>query len=366
MALTKKVVKAKKPAVKEERSVDTLKGSDLLLKEIQNKFGEGAIMKLGDTPKVNVEVVPTGSMGIDHALGVGGLPRGRIVEIFGPESSGKTTLTLHVIAEAQKLGGLCAFIDAEHAMDPEYAKKLGVNINELLISQPDHGEQALEIAESIVRSGKVDVLIIDSVAALTPKDEIEGDMGAHHVGKQARLMSQALRKLTAIAHKSKTVIVFINQIRMQIGVMFGNPETTPGGKALKFYSSVRIDIRKIAQIKKGDDVVGARTKVKIVKNKVAAPFKTTEFDIIYNEGISKEGELLALGEKFKLISKSGSSYSYGEVKLGRGYDASRTFLRENKEVASEVESKIREAFDRGESIEMTKTDPEENEEPGEE
>ncbi len=366
MALTKKVVKAKKPQVKEERSQDTLKGSDQLLKEIQNKFGEGAIMKLGDTPRVNVEVVPTGSMGIDHALGVGGLPRGRIVEIFGPESSGKTTLTLHVIAEAQKLGGLCAFIDAEHAMDPEYARKLGVNINELLISQPDNGEQALEIAESIVRSGKVDVLIIDSVAALTPKDEIEGDMGAHHVGKQARLMSQALRKLTAIAHKSKTVIVFINQIRMQIGVMFGNPETTPGGKALKFYSSVRIDIRKIAQIKKGDDVVGARTKVKIVKNKVAAPFKTTEFDIIYNEGISKEGELLALGEKFKLISKSGSSYSYGEVKLGRGYDASRTYLRENKEVANEIEAKIREAFDRGESIEMTKTDPEENEEPSEE
>jgi recombination protein RecA len=250
-------------------------------------------------------------------------------------------------------------------MDPEYAKKLGVNINELLIAQPDHGEQALEIAESIVRSGKVDVLIIDSVAALTPKDEIEGDMGAHHVGKQARLMSQALRKLTGIAHKSKTVIVFINQIRMQIGVMFGNPETTPGGKALKFYSSVRIDIRKIAQIKKGEDVVGARTKVKIVKNKVAAPFKTTEFDIIYNEGSSREGELLALGEKFKLIQKAGSSYSYGDIKLGRGYDASRTFLRENPESSKKLEDEIRAAFERGESIEITKPDPEENEAPTE-
>ncbi len=370
MALAKKVVKPKKltgKASADDHDMSTSGSrSDALLKSIQDKFGEGAIMKLGSSPKVDVQVVPTGSIGIDHALGVGGLPRGRIVEIFGPESSGKTTLTLHVIAEAQKMGGLCAFIDAEHAMDPEYAKKLGVNIDELLISQPDNGEQALEIAESIVRSGKVDVLIIDSVAALTPKDEIEGDMGAHHVGKQARLMSQALRKLTAIAHKSKTVIVFINQIRMQIGVMFGNPETTPGGKALKFYSSVRIDIRKTAQIKKGDDVVGARTKVKIVKNKVAAPFKTTEFDIIYNEGISKEGELLALGEKFKLIGKSGSSYSYGEVKLGRGYDASRTFLRENPAVSKEIENKIRVAFESGASIEMTKADPEENEEPSEE
>jgi recombination protein RecA len=297
---------------------------------------------------------------------VGGLPRGRIVEIFGPESSGKTTLTLHVIAEAQKMGGLCAFIDAEHAMDPEYAKKLGVNINELLISQPDNGEQALEIAESIVRSGKVDVLIIDSVAALTPRDEIEGDMGAHHVGKQARLMSQALRKLTAIAHKSKTVIIFINQIRMQIGVMFGNPETTPGGKALKFYSSVRIDIRKTAQIKKGEDVVGARTKVKIIKNKVAAPFKVTEFDIIYNEGISKEGELLALGEKFKLVSKSGQSYMYGEEKLGRGYDASRTFLRENLVISKKLEDEIKVRFEKGDTVETGSVDPEENEEPSEE
>jgi recombination protein RecA len=352
-----------------EKSIDE-KGnrtgnSDALLREIQNKFGEGSMMKLGEAPKVDVGVVPTGSLGLDAALGVGGLPRGRIVEIFGPESSGKTTLTLHVIAEAQRLGGICAFIDAEHAMDPEYAKKLGVNINELLISQPDNGEQALEITESIVRSGQVDVVVIDSVAALTPKDEIEGDMGAQHVGKQARLMSQALRKLTGIAHKSKTVIVFINQIRMQIGIMFGNPETTPGGKALKFYSSVRIDIRRIAQIKKGEDVVGARTKVKIVKNKVAAPFKTTEFDIMYNEGISREGELLALGEKFKVIQKSGTSYAYGDEKLGRGYDAARTYLRENKKVQDKLTKEIQKCLASGALTYEGKADPEENEAPGE-
>ena len=365
--MKKKVVKPLKTiGTKDTVSKSTpLGNSDALLKEIQNKFGEGSIMKLGNAPKVDVGVVPTGSLGLDAALGVGGLPRGRIVEIFGPESSGKTTLTLHVIAEAQKLGGICAFIDAEHAMDPEYAKKLGVNINELLISQPDNGEQALEITESIVRSGKVDVLIIDSVAALTPKDEIEGDMGAQHVGKQARLMSQALRKLTAIAHKSNTVIIFINQIRMQIGVMFGNPETTPGGKALKFYSSVRIDIRKIAQIKKGEDVVGARTKVKIVKNKVAAPFKTTEFDIMYNEGSSREGELLALGEKFKLVTKSGSSYTYGEEKLGRGYDAARTFLRENQKVGKSLEKSIRKELESGGLSYAGSADPEESEVPTE-
>jgi recombination protein RecA len=347
--MKKKVAKPLKTmGTKDAKDKDSKSGSDALLREIQNKFGEGAMMKLGDQPKVDIDVVPTGSLGLDYALGVGGLPRGRIVEIYGPESSGKTTLTLHVIAEAQKMGGICAFIDAEHAMDPEYAKKLGVKTAELLISQPDNGEQALEIAESIVRSGKVDVLVIDSVAALTPKDEIEGDMGAQHVGKQARLMSQALRKLTAIAHKSKTVIVFINQIRMQIGVMFGNPETTPGGKALKFYSSVRIDIRKIAQIKKGEEVVGARTKVKVVKNKVAAPFKTTEFDIIYNEGISSEGELLALGEKFKLVGKSsGAVYVYGEHKLGRGYDAARTFLRENAKIKNELTKEIRKQLDAG-------------------
>lgn len=341
----KKVAKAAKPTA----ATSGPAGLSDTLKMIQTKFGEGAIMRLGDQPKVTIGVVPTGSLGLDMSLGIGGLPRGRIIEIFGPESSGKTTLTLHVVAEAQKLGGICAFIDAEHAMDPEYAAKLGVKTDELLISQPDNGEQALEICDSLVRSGKVDVIVIDSVAALTPKDEIEGDVGAHHVGKQARLMSQALRKLTAIASKSKTVIIFINQIRMQIGVMFGNPETTPGGKALKFYSSVRLDIRKIAQIKKGEEVVGARTRVKVVKNKVAAPFKQTEFDIMFGEGISSEGELLALGEKYELIEKSGASYSYvgmdkkQKISIGRGYDASRTFLREpeNAEIRDQLLAEIR-------------------------
>ncbi len=305
---------------------------------IQTKFGEGAIMKLGDTPKVNIDVIPTGSIGLDVALGIGGIPRGRMIEIFGPESSGKTTLSLHIIAEAQKKGGICAFIDAEHAMDPVYAKNIGVQIKELLISQPDNGEQALEITESLVRSGKIDVIVIDSVAALTPRDEIEGDMGQSHMGKQARLMSQALRKLTAIVANSKTSVIFINQIRMQIGVMFGNPETTPGGKALKFYTTIRLDIRRIAQIKKGDSIIGNRTRVKVVKNKVASPFKQTEFDIIYGEGISREGEILVLGEKIGIIDKAGASYSYkdkdGEkIVMGRGYDASRLWLRENKKVA---------------------------------
>ena len=318
------------------------------LSEIKTKFGDEAIMKLGDQPKVDVNAIPTGSVGIDWALGIGGLPRGRIIEIFGPESSGKTTLSLHVIAEAQKKGGICAFIDAEHAVDPEYAKKIGVDINSLLISQPDTGEQALEIVESLVRSGKIDVIVIDSVAALTPKDEIEGDMGAQHVGKQARLMSQALRKLTAIVSKTKTVVIFINQIRMQIGVMFGNPETTPGGKALKFYTSVRIDIRRIAQIKKGDETMGGRHRVKIVKNKVAAPFRSVEFDLMYNEGISKEGEALALGEKLGLLEKSsGGSYSIGEIKLGRGYDAARTYLRENKPVLKQLLKDIHKGLNDG-------------------
>lgn len=340
---------------KEKKEDKTMGGGEAVLndtlKAIQTKFGEGAIMKFGDSPKVDINTIPTGSLGLDMALGVGGIPRGRIIEIFGPESSGKTTLSLHIVAEAQKLGGVCAYIDAEHAMDPDYTKKLGVNINDLLISQPDNGEQALEIVESLVRTGKIDVIVVDSVAALTPKDEIEGDMGAYHVGKQARLMSQALRKLTAIVARSKTVVIFINQIRMQIGVMFGNPETTPGGKALKFYTSVRLDIRKIAQIKKGEDVVGSRTRVKIVKNKVAAPFKQTEFDIIYNEGISKEGEIMALGEKFKIIEKSGNSYFYtgaGEkaekVKLGVGYDSTRTFLKENEKISKEILKEIRKKF----------------------
>jgi recombination protein RecA len=333
----------KKPkAAAQSASNPAEKNIEETLRQIKTKFGDDSIMKLGDKPKVDVNAISTGSIGLDAALGVGGLPRGRIIEVFGPESSGKTTLTLHVIAEAQKLGGICAFIDAEHAMDPEYAKRLGVKIHELLISQPDTGEQALEIVESLVRSGKMDVIVIDSVAALTPKDEIEGDMGAHHVGKQARLMSQALRKLTAIVAKSKTIVIFINQIRMQIGVMFGNPETTPGGKALKFYTSVRLDIRRIAQIKKGEEVMGGRVRVKVVKNKVAAPFRQTEFDLMYNEGISREGEIIALGEKFGIIQKSGASYSFGEAKLGRGYDATRQFLRENQKLSTEILKAIRE------------------------
>lgn len=317
------------------------KSIDSAIAAIKAKFGDEAIMKLGEKPKVGVEAISTGSIGLDEALGIGGLPRGRIIEIFGPESSGKTTLALHVVAEAQKKGGICAYIDAEHAMDPEYAKKLGVKIDELLISQPDTGEQGLEITESLVRSGNLDVVVVDSVAALTPKDEIEGDMGAHHVGKQARLMSQALRKLTAIVARSKTIVIFINQIRMQIGVMFGNPETTPGGKALKFYASVRLDIRRIAQIKKGEEVVGGRVRVKVVKNKVAAPFRETEFDLLYGEGISKQGEILALGEKYNIVQKSGASYSFGEVKMGRGYDATRTFLKENSKIENEILKQIK-------------------------
>ncbi len=344
--------KAKKNTPSDSTSETEVKGSNAILetiRSIKTKFGDEAIMTLAETKHVDIEVIPSGSIGLDEALGIGGYPRGRIIEIFGPESSGKTTLALHAIAEAQKAGGICAFIDAEHAMDPEYAGNLGVKLDELLISQPDNGEQALEIVESLVRSGKIDVVVIDSVAALTPRDEIEGEMGAHHVGKQARLMSQALRKLTSISAKSKTVVIFINQIRMQIGVMFGNPETTPGGKALKFYTSVRLDIRRIAQIKKGEEVVGGRHRVKVVKNKVAPPFRVTEFDLIYGEGISREGELLALGEKYKFITKSGSSYSYtppgGDestiVKLGRGYDAARTTLREDKKLKAELLKLIR-------------------------
>ena len=343
-------------AKKEKESKTTGTAIEDTIRAIQTKFGEGAIMKLGEAAKVDVDAIPTGSVGLDMALGVGGMPRGRMIEVFGPESSGKTTLALHIVAEAQKKNGICAYVDAEHALDPEYSKKLGVKINDLLISQPDTGEQALEIVDSLVRSGKIDVIVIDSVAALTPKDEIEGDMGQTHVGKQARMMSQAMRKLTAIVARSKTVVIFINQIRMQIGVMFGNPETTPGGKALKFYASVRLDIRRIAQIKKGEGIVGSRTRVKVVKNKVAAPFKQTEFDILYGEGISREGEILALGEKFKIIEKSGASYSYlpdnkagknkseEKISLGRGYDSARTFLKENSKIANEILKEIRKRF----------------------
>ncbi len=314
---------------------------DNTIKEIKNKFGEEAIMKLGERPKVNVDAVPTGSLGLDSALGIGGLPRGRVVEIYGPESSGKTTLALHVVAEAQKKGGVCAFVDAEHAMDPQYSRRLGVKIDDLLVSQPDTGEQALEIVESLVRSEQIAVVVVDSVAALTPKDEIEGEMGGHHVGKQARLMSQALRKLTAITARTGTLVIFINQIREKIGVFFGSPETTPGGRALKFYTSVRLDIRRIAQIKKGEEVMGGRIRVKVAKNKVASPFKQTEFDLLYNEGISQEGELLALGEKYRLITKSGANYSYGEEKLGRGYDAARKYLKENKKTTTEIRKQVR-------------------------
>lgn len=318
---------------------------DSTVKDLQSKYGEGILIKLGDAPRVNIDAIPTGSPSLDLALGIGGVPRGRIIEVFGPESSGKTTLALHIISEAQKKGGICAFVDAEHALDPEYAKRLGVETRELLVSQPDTGEQALEIVESLVRSGKVDVVVVDSVAALTPRAEIEGDMGQQHIGLQARLMSHALRKLTGIVSKSKAVIVFINQIRMQIGVMFGNPETTTGGKALKFYSSVRIDVRRAAQIKKGEEIIGNRVKAKVVKNKVAPPFRTAEFDILYNEGISYEGDILGLGEKYGIIKKAGASYTFGEISLGRGYDAARVHLKENKKVAQDILSSVLSSYE---------------------
>ena len=313
---------------------------DSVLDTIQEKYGEGTMMKLGDVPKVDVEAIPTGALSLDMALGIGGVPRGRVIEIYGPESSGKTTLTLHIVANAQKAGGLAAFVDAEHALDPEYAKRIGVNINDLLISQPDTGEQALDIVETLVRSNMVDVIVIDSVAALVPRAEIEGEMGDQHVGRQARLMSQALRKLTAIIAQSNVVVIFINQIRMKIGVMFGNPETTTGGQALKFYSSVRLEIRRSAQIKKGEAIVGNRTKVKVVKNKVAAPFKTAEFDIMYNEGISIVGDVLDTGILYQVVKKSGNSYSYGEVKLGVGRENAKNFLKENMKVTKEIEVAI--------------------------
>ena len=342
------IKKAKeKPAKEKVQTLHTNKSDQTkiiqnTLASIKNKFGEEAIVLMGEKPHTGIAAVSTGSLGLDDALGIGGLPKGRIIEIFGPESSGKTTLALSVIAQAQKNNEVCAFIDAEHALDPEYAKKLGVEVEKLLVSQPNSGEQGLEIADSLVRSGQVGVIVIDSVAALTPQKEIEGDMGDTHVGLQARLMSQALRKLTSIVAKSNTVVIFINQIRMQIGVMFGSPETTPGGKALKFYSSVRLDVRRISQIKKGEEVMGGRVRVKVVKNKVGAPFKQAEFDLMYNEGITKEGELLALGEKYALLERStGGSYTYGEEKLGRGYDAARTFLKEHKEIAQELEQKVR-------------------------
>ena len=327
----------------EGTSVDKTKALDAALSQIERAFGKGSIMRLGKNQKaVEIETVPTGSLGLDIALGVGGLPRGRVIEIYGPESSGKTTLTLHVIAEAQKKGGVCAFVDAEHALDPVYARKLGVNLNDLLISQPDTGEQALEITDTLVRSGAVDVLVVDSVAALTPRAEIEGEMGESQPGLQARLMSQALRKLTASISRSNTMVIFINQIRMKIGVMYGSPETTSGGNALKFYASVRLDIRRIGAIKDREQVVGNQTRVKVVKNKVAPPFKQVEFDIMYGEGVSKAGELIDLGVKAGVVEKSGAWFSFDSVRLGQGRENAKVFLKTSPEMADRIERAIRE------------------------
>jgi len=323
-------------------NTDRSKALDAALGQIERNFGKGSIMKLGAQTALEIEAISTGSLGLDIALGIGGLPRGRVIEIYGPESSGKTTLALHAVAEAQKAGGTCAFVDAEHALDPTYARKLGVKIDDLLISQPDAGEQALEIADTLVRSGAIDVLVIDSVAALVPRAELEGEMGDTHVGLQARLMSQALRKLTSSVAKSNCLIIFINQIRMKIGVMFGNPETTTGGNALKFYSSVRMEIRRIGAIKDKEEVVGNHTRVKVVKNKVAPPFKTIEFDIMYGEGVSKAGELIDLGVAAGIVEKSGSWFSYDSQRIGQGRENARTFLKENPEVANAIERRIRE------------------------
>ncbi|GLQ07316.1 protein RecA [Sneathiella chinensis] len=320
--------------------MDKKKALEAAMSQIDRAFGKGSVMKLGQQEALDIAAIPTGSLGLDIALGIGGLPKGRIIEIYGPESSGKTTLALHVVAEAQKNGGTCAFVDAEHALDPIYAKKLGVNIDELLISQPDTGEQSLEIADTLVRSGAIDVLVVDSVAALVPQAELEGEMGDTHVGLQARLMSQALRKLTGSISRSNCMVIFINQIRMKIGVMFGSPETTTGGNALKFYASVRLDIRRIGQIKNKDEVVGNQTRVKVVKNKVAPPFKVVEFDIMYGEGISKTGEILDLGVKAEVVEKSGSWYSYDSQRIGQGREQAKTFLKENPEMAKQIETKI--------------------------
>jgi recombination protein RecA len=329
--------------VVEGTSVDKTKALDAALSQIERAFGKGSIMRLGKNQQaVEIETVPSGSLGLDIALGVGGLPRGRVIEIYGPESSGKTTLTLHVIAEAQKKGGVCAFVDAEHALDPVYAKKLGVNLNDLLISQPDTGEQALEITDTLVRSGAIDVLVIDSVAALTPRAEIEGEMGESQPGLQARLMSQALRKLTASISRSNTMVIFINQIRMKIGVMYGSPETTSGGNALKFYASVRLDIRRIGAIKDRDQVIGNQTRVKVVKNKVAPPFKQVEFDIMYGEGVSKAGELIDLGVKAGVVEKSGAWFSFDSIRLGQGRENAKAYLKTNPEMADRIERAIRE------------------------
>jgi len=324
-----------------ETKEEKIKILDAAVDEIRGRFGDGAIMKLGEAKHVDIDAIPTGSISLDIALGIGGMPKGRIVEIYGTESSGKSTLALHIIAESQKRGGLAAFIDAEHALDPEYAKRIGVKINDLFISQPDYGEQALEILESLVRSGAVDLVIVDSVAALTPKAEIEGEMGQSHMGLQARLMSQALRKLTSIVHKSGTTVIFINQIRMKIGLVFGNPEETPGGKALKFYSSVRLELRRSAKIQQGEQIIGNRTKVKVVKNKVAPPFRQAEFDIFYNEGISRLGDVINAGVKYEVIKRGGAWYSYGDIKLGQGIEASKNYLKENPRLVNEILKEIK-------------------------
>ncbi len=321
--------------------MDKKKALDMALVQIEKQFGKGSVMKLGESTHLNVNSIPTGSLELDLALGVGGIPRGRVTEIFGPESSGKTTIALHVIAEAQKAGGTAAFIDVEHALDPIYATKLGVDIDNLLVSQPDTGEQALEIAEALVRSGAIDIIVVDSVAALVPRAEIEGEMGDSHVGLQARLMSQAMRKLSGIINKSDTAAVFINQLREKVGIMFGNPEVTPGGRALKFYSSVRLDIRRIETLKQGQDAIGNRTRVKVVKNKVAPPFKQAEFDIIYGEGISKEGSILDMGAEYDIINKSGAWYSYKEIRIGQGRENARQYLKANPETAKEIEALVR-------------------------
>lgn len=327
-------------------TVEKEKALEAALAQIEKQFGKGAIMKLGDAAsKISVSTISTGCIELDYALGVGGVPRGRIVEIYGPESSGKTTIALHIVAEAQKQGGTAAFIDAEHALDPVYARNLGVNVDELFVSQPDTGEQALEICETLVRSGAVDVVVVDSVAALVPKSEIEGDMGDSHVGLQARLMSQALRKLAGVIGKTNTIVVFINQLREKVGVMYGNPETTTGGRALKYYASIRLDVRKVDTIKSGNELVGNRTRIKVVKNKVAPPFKIAEFDIIYGEGISREGSLLDIAVNEKIIVKAGAWYSYGDMRIGQGRDNARTFLRENPELCAEIDHKVRELFE---------------------
>ena len=344
---------------------EKMKALEAALGQIEKQFGKGSVMKLGDYTAMNVEAIPTGALSLDIALGIGGIPRGRIIEVFGPESSGKTTLALHLIAEAQKMGGEAAFIDAEHALDPVYAKHLGVNIDELIVSQPDTGEQALEIAEALVRSGALDIIVVDSVAALVPKAEIDGDMGDAHVGLQARLMSQALRKLAGVINKSKCVIVFINQLREKVGVMFGNPETTPGGRALKFYSSVRLDIRTVESLKQDGEVIGNRTRVKVVKNKVAPPFREAEFDIIYGKGISKEGNILDAAVNLDIVEKSGSWFSYNGDRIGQGRENVKDYLAKNPKVAEEIEGKIRANYEKAfeKSLGEEENDPEQDTEP---